>query len=493
MAIREGRWDCPSCGSRAIYGRHVDCPGCGKPRPAGIRFYLTDGAPAVTDAARLAEASAGADWICEHCAASNRAALDACGGCGAPRGSSPSQPVIDYATANVPRSADAQPGRTADPAPAEGADPGPSADENEPAAPDAPSGDGTPGGPEDPVRAKEVALGCAWGCWPLWAGLAALVLGFAWKRVDRGIDPQPAYVTLDLRVYPGTVTRLRWEREITLEERSIVEGEGFSLPDSAEVLSRERAIERYDEQLDGYRTEVRQVERGRRTVTGSRTRTREVSERVEVGTRTYVCGQRDLGNGYFEDVTCEDPVYETRTRTETYEEPVSGTEPEYEEETERVPVYRSVPVYGTLYRWRGPRWMPLAPVVARGDTAAPAWPEVALAPNQRVAARRERHFAVVAFHERVVEIELSPDDRARYRPGQLVGVGGNDGGWRLVPAGSVTECVEWRAGKRALPPAEYRCQERMAPAAPPVPAWSPDSATARPADPVPARDSAAAP
>lgn len=33
MAICEGRWDCPSCGSTAIYGRHVECAGC-------ARFYL---------------------------------------------------------------------------------------------------------------------------------------------------------------------------------------------------------------------------------------------------------------------------------------------------------------------------------------------------------------------------------------------------------------------------------------------------------------------
>src|SRR5690349_6150305 len=113
MAIREGRWDCPSCGSKAIYGRHVDCPGCGKPRPAGIRFYLTDDAPVITDAARLREARAGADWVCEHCGASTRATETDCTGCGAPRGSSPAQPVIDYPLSQVPRSGDTP--RPADP------------------------------------------------------------------------------------------------------------------------------------------------------------------------------------------------------------------------------------------------------------------------------------------------------------------------------------------------------------------------------------------
>ncbi|HYW12972.1 MAG TPA: hypothetical protein VE871_13520 [Longimicrobium sp.] len=103
MAIREGRWDCPSCGSTAVYGRHVDCPGCGRPRPAGIRFYLTADAPVITDAAQLAEANAGADWICGHCGASTRATQADCGGCGAARGTSPSQPVIHYGPGQAPR------------------------------------------------------------------------------------------------------------------------------------------------------------------------------------------------------------------------------------------------------------------------------------------------------------------------------------------------------------------------------------------------------
>ncbi|HEX8432380.1 MAG TPA: zinc finger protein, partial [Longimicrobium sp.] len=86
MAIREGRWDCPSCGSTGIFGRHVECLSCGKPRPGGVRFYLSDDAPVLVDPERIAEARAGADWVCEHCAATNRATHPDCEGCGAPRG-----------------------------------------------------------------------------------------------------------------------------------------------------------------------------------------------------------------------------------------------------------------------------------------------------------------------------------------------------------------------------------------------------------------------
>ncbi|HEX8246476.1 MAG TPA: hypothetical protein VF541_23430, partial [Longimicrobium sp.] len=64
MAIREGRWDCPSCGSEAQLGRHVYCTGCGAPRPEEVQFYLPEDAEAVTDAGQLAQANAGADWVC---------------------------------------------------------------------------------------------------------------------------------------------------------------------------------------------------------------------------------------------------------------------------------------------------------------------------------------------------------------------------------------------------------------------------------------------
>jgi hypothetical protein len=84
MAIREGRWDCPSCGKVGVMGHEVVCPGCGKPR-GKVQFYLPSDAAVVTDASKLAEARAGADWICGFCKAANRAAWEKCEGCGAPR------------------------------------------------------------------------------------------------------------------------------------------------------------------------------------------------------------------------------------------------------------------------------------------------------------------------------------------------------------------------------------------------------------------------
>lgn len=466
MAIREGRWDCPSCGSRGIYGRHVECPGCGKPRPAGVRFYLADDAPVVTDAARLGEAAAGADWVCLHCAASNRATLQECGGCGGARGSSPAQPVIDYAAGTVPRDGDA-PSMGTVVAPS-AAGPSAASSASGPAPGSFVFSPPPPKPPRPPPTRAETVLGCGGLLLIALLVIGLPILWFQWQRQgDEDGVFYPAPPLPGAYVHATYILGMRWEREVAIEERSIVTGEGFSLPDSAQVIGQERAVQRYDQVLDGYTTEHSRVERGRRTVTGSRTRTRERSERVQVGTRTYACGQRDRGNGYFEDRTCEEPVYETRTRTETYDEPVSRTESDYEEVSERVPRYRSVPVYGTLYRWRAPRWTPLPPTVARGDTTAPVWPAPVLRPSQRLAGRRERYFIRVAQQNgEELELEITADEWSRHRPGQSVGINAlwQYGELKLFPPDSTMPCREWRAGRWPRPDSWIGCTPPRPPA-----------------------------
>ena len=92
--IIEGKWDCTSCGTKAILGRHKECPGCGNPREAGVEMKFdfgevrSDGSVAaetVTDADALKTAEAGADWFCAFCGTGNSNELKKCGNCGADR------------------------------------------------------------------------------------------------------------------------------------------------------------------------------------------------------------------------------------------------------------------------------------------------------------------------------------------------------------------------------------------------------------------------
>lgn len=91
MAIREGKWRCPYCGS-VNRGADLACPGCGAQRDKDVSFFLEDQAPEVTDEKLLARARAGADWLCAFCSTSNAPEAAACVQCGAERGTSPSRP-----------------------------------------------------------------------------------------------------------------------------------------------------------------------------------------------------------------------------------------------------------------------------------------------------------------------------------------------------------------------------------------------------------------
>lgn len=263
MAVREGRWDCDSCGTVGVRGRDVACPHCGLPRPDGVRFYLPEDAPEVTDAEMLRQAAAGADWVCEHCGASNRALSDDCTGCGASVGGSGRQETHEYGEGEAPRA------RYRDLRAAA-----------MPPAPVPPSTRKT-GGFRRVVR-WGIGLGVAGG----------------------------AFALLSPREVPATVSDRSWERTVQVEQYRTVTEEEWELPEGGRELSRERAIRRYDRVLDHYEN-----------------RTRQVSERVQTGTESYTCGTVDNGNGYFTDRTCTRPTYSTEYRTEEYQEPVYRQEP----------------------------------------------------------------------------------------------------------------------------------------------------------------------
>jgi hypothetical protein len=344
MALREGRWDCPTCGGTANLGRDVRCPGCGEPRPEGVRFYLPADEPEIDGDDHRGRATAGADWICEHCSGSARSGLAHCPGCGAERGSSPEQRTAVHALGEVPRSGERR------------------------AAP-----------PEPPPPASR-RVG---GAWRLAILLLAVGGGMQWWNAPRTVE--------------ATVAEKRWERSVVVERYRTVQEDGWTLPAGARQLRSERAVRDYRQVVDRYES-----------------RTRQVSERVQVGTRSFTCGQRDLGNGYFQDVTCTEPTYETRYRTERYQEPI----------------HRREPVYGTRFTWEIRRWVPEDTLRADGvDASVPAWPEPPAGPELRAGARTEAyHLRFAAPRGRTYDRESDAAEYARLAPGERVRLGVRRGG-----------------------------------------------------------------
>ncbi len=133
-----------------------------------------------------------------------------------------------------------------------------------------------------------------------------------------------------------TVTAHEWIREIHTEKFIPVIEEDWSLPSGARLKKSFRDVHHYDEVLVGYETRYRTVEK-------------------PVGTERIKVGVRDLGNGYFED------IYETRTIYKTVRE-------SYE-----VPIYKSVPVYATKYRYEIYRWKPDKVYRTQGRDMSPYW------------------------------------------------------------------------------------------------------------------------
>ena len=414
MAIREGRWDCPSCGSTAIYGRFVDCPGCGKPRPAGVRFYLTADAPVITEPERLKEAHAGPDWICLHCEASNRATLDQCGGCGAARGSSPTQPVHTYGDGEVPRT-------------------------------------GTPAAPLEGAGTAERGGG---GSRRRGGGLvgytvAAAMLGIVVVSAIRDEMPErtPAPVA-------ATVEAARWERAVTLEARILVRYEGWELPDSAVDVAQSSRVRDHRREVEGYQTITSVMRRKTRVAAGER--------RVwESGSSSTSCTTRDLGNGYFEE-DCEESSSGGEWVTETvYRDTVV-----YDTLAEKQPIYRDVPVHATYYTYRLPEWRNVKTVQAAGDQrTTPAWPEVTVPPDHR-AQRTETYQLVLRTAAGArVPLMVGEEEWRSYRPGQRLAYAPSGGIrlWdRLLPPDSLPECRRWRRGRGKAPPASLGCSPRTA-------------------------------
>ncbi len=354
MAIREGRWDCQYCGTIGNLGRHRQCQNCGRSRPDGTKFYLADDAE-VTDKQLERQALVGPDWVCEFCGTSNAADKTVCGSCGAAReATSPVQKTKDYDLDEVPTSGD----MTFDEEPK----------------------------PEQPTEKpkKNIPLVVIAGA----AALAVVCIGIIAFLIFGGRDEN------------ATVSGFEWQRTVDIEAFQTVTEEDWEIPAGGRILSQRQEIHHYDQILDHYETRQRQVD-----------------EQIQVGVETYVCGQRDLGNGFFEDIECERPIYETQVRTENYEEPI----------------YREEPVYQTLYTYEIDKWVVVRTDQVSASDHSPYWPRANLNNDEREGETSERY--VVFFTDgdgSLHEWDTKLDEWQSFEEGQQVIL-------KLNPLGEISE------------------------------------------------------
>jgi hypothetical protein len=178
--IKEGTWKCPNCSARNR-GRDVKCRSCGQARE-NVEFEYDEGAPEVTDAAQLVDATSGADWVCGFCSTSNRATVGQCRQCGGARGEGKNRQETDVPLGEQV----AQPVRGNAAAAA-------------------------------PVAA---GAGCGWLGWTI-GGLFVLFLVLTFRTTEQLVS----------------LTRSEWERVIPIEMQRPVVEEDWKVPAGGRVIS----------------------------------------------------------------------------------------------------------------------------------------------------------------------------------------------------------------------------------------------------------------
>lgn len=327
MAIREGRWDCNDCGRIANLGREENCPGCGKPRSKDVKFYLLENESVVIDIKQIERAKVGPDWYCNFCNGSNPANQKICNGCGASRErDSSAHLVTDYNFADRKSV-------------------GGVSIEKDGGKDEEFSNHGLYSGSKNSKDGMKLNKILAIGAAIFGFFIIAFLISLFFKTHD----------------VPIKVSNFSWSRSIEIEKYTKVHESDWDSPIGAYNVREEQKIHHYE-----------QVQVGEETYTETE------SYEEQVGSHTVVVGQRDLGNGYFEDITEEVPDYETRTR----------------EITKTRPVYEDQPVYRTWYEYDIDKWVYDHNENSSGQDHNPYWPKINIEKNQREGSRKETYSVV---------------------------------------------------------------------------------------------------
>lgn len=171
------------------------------------------------------------------------------------------------------------------------------------------------------------------------------------------------------KTHTGTVTDISWNRTMEIEEYKTVAESDWTIPSGGRMLYSREEIRSYTQVLDHYET---------------KTRTVQVLDHYE----DYVSGHRDLGNGYFEEIISQRPVYVTKT--ETYEEPV----------------YKSVPIFDTKYYYEIERWVHQSYKYTSGKDDTPYWSDYTCAENERFGVKSEKYSIAVSQDDKTYHCDM---------------------------------------------------------------------------------------
>ncbi len=383
-----GYWDCSYCGRTAIRGDKRECPGCGKPRDEHTKFYMHK--KEYVPKAEAVKVNRNPDWICHFCDQLNSDDDTVCVSCGASRDGEnrdyfdaraeekqkEKRRIIQQTQTEATRSTSYQVY---------------SEPEVSKKTKKKPKDNGNPyrESVEELRKKQEVwkrenptisdhlencgkKLGSFFSKYGMMLLIivlsAALIAGLVYLFIPKE--------------HSLTVEEMSWKRSITIEKYDWVDESGWSLPHGAKLERTAQEIASYVQVIDHYETKTRQV---------------------IVGYEDKVTGYKDLGNGYFEEIITQVPVY--------------GTE-EYEE-----PVYRQQPVYQTKYYYEIQKWIYGRSVTTNGTDLEPYWGEITLGKNERQGSSSET-YTIVGVNEdgEEMKVTMNYDDYMRLEIGAVVKV-----------------------------------------------------------------------
>lgn len=333
----EGLWDCPYCGTKAIGGSNRECPNCGRPRDDETKFYMPSEINYVSEE-KAKQINRNPDWICPYCDSLNSADDSNCKSCGSKRTSE----NLDYfsrenkSKTSVTKCEDEYKNSQEDTY-------------------DLPyENNGFSDSAKDFVKKR-------WKLLLVIPAVIALIIGLIYLLIPK--------------TEAFTINNFKWERNIEIEEYKTVQESDWVLPAGARLKYTNNEISHYKQVIDHYET-----------------KTREVAKQRISGYEDYVAGYRDLGNGYFEEIIDQRPIYETYYETEYYEEPV----------------YRDEPVYQTKYYYEIDKWVYERNVKTQATDKSPYWGDVSLNNNERISNKYEVYY-VIGTNQKGKEKQISID------------------------------------------------------------------------------------
>lgn len=370
----EGTWNCDYCNRKGIKGSIRICPSCAKMRGPNTKFHLPNEISYVPTQ-KAVTINRNPDWVCEFCEQLNSDDDSTCIACGAPR----SIDTLNYFEYKQKSESVKTTSKTSDnPLEENKTEKNYDSEYISEAKKEISSS-------TDNSSNNSRTYSFSQFCHTLFSNSVV-------KISLASIGILLAIVSLIFILAPIekelTVEELSWQRSINIERYQTVKESDWELPSNARLLYTKEEYHHTEQVIDHYTQE-----------------TKEVSEEVIVDYKNDSIGTRDLGNGYFEEITTSTPIYETHWHTEIIE----------------VPVYRNEAVNKTKYYYEIDKWLYERSVRTFGNNQSPYWGETNLKSDERESSKNETYsFIGIDENGKQQKVTLSYDEWITLKKGETL-------------------------------------------------------------------------